>query len=111
MATSKQEQLYGEIVEYYNYADRLIRAVEDSSHQLAEQQFEIVEEIATRLEECADQLTSQYIEFIKNGSSPKIIESVRQALNDVMAKIEECRSKILMIYTDSNLSFPKPYHQ
>jgi hypothetical protein len=98
MATSKQEQLYNEIIEYYAYADRLIRAAEDSSHKLALQQFSIVEEITTRLEDCADQLSSQYIEFIKNGESEAITESVRSALNSISAKIEECRNKILMLH-------------
>jgi hypothetical protein len=98
MATSKQEQLYNEIVEYYGYADRLIRAVEDSSHDLAKQQMDIVEEVVSRLEECADQLTEQYIEFIKNGESKKVIESVREALNAISAKTEECRNKILILF-------------
>lgn len=98
MATSKQEQLYNEIVEYYSYADRLILAVQDSSHKLAEQQFAIIEDIVNKLEECADQLTTQYIEFIKNGESEKITDQVREALNKVAAKIEECRNKILMTY-------------
>lgn len=101
MATSKQEQLYNEIVEYYAYADRLIRAIEDSEHKLADQQFAIVEEVATRLEDCADQLTTQYIDFVKNGESEKTIESVRSALNGIMAKLEECRNKILILYQES----------
>ena len=98
MATSKQEQLYNEIVEYYSYADRLIRAIEDSDHKLASQQFAIIEEVVVRLEECADQLTSQYIEFIRNGESKKITETVRAALNGISSKVEECRNKILILY-------------
>ena len=100
MATSKQEQLYNEIVEYYSYADRLIRAIEDSSHKLAEQQFAIVEDVVNRLEECADELTEQYIEFIKNGESKQVTDSVRQALNAISAKTEECRNKILILFQD-----------
>ena len=76
----------------------MIRAAEDSSHKLAVQQFSIVEEITVRLEDCADQLSSQYIEFIKNGESEAITESVRSALNSISAKIEECRNKILMLH-------------
>lgn len=102
MATSKQEQLYNEIVEYYGYADRLIRAVEDSTHKLAAQQFAIVEEVTNRLEDCADQLSTQYIEFVKNGESEKITEAVRVSLNNIMAKIEECRNKILMLYQEES---------
>lgn len=102
MATSKQEQLYNEIIEYYDYADRLIKAVEDSSHKFAAEQFAIVEEIAARLEESTDQLTTQYIDFVKNGESQEAIEAVRAALNNVSAKIEECRNKILMLYHEDN---------
>jgi hypothetical protein len=102
MATSKQEQIYNEIIEYYAYADRLIRAVEDSSHDLAAQQFAIAEDVTNRLEECADQLTSQYIEFVKNGESEVITEAVRSALNNISSKIEECRNKILMLYQEKN---------
>ena len=104
MATSKQEQLYNEIVEYYAYADRLIRAAEDGSHKLAEQQFAIVEEITIRLEECADKLANQYIEFIKNGESEKLVESVRSALNGISSKIEECRNKILILYQEGDVA-------
>ncbi len=98
MATSKQEQLYNEIVEYYGYADRMISAVQDSTHKLSEQQFNIIENLVNKLEECADQLTTQYIEFIKNGESEKITEEVRTALNVIMVKIEECRNQTLMLY-------------
>ena len=101
MATSKQEQLYNEIVEYYSFADRLIASIQDSSHKLSEQQFSIIEEVVIKLEECADQLTTQYIEFIKNGQSEKITDIVRQSLNKIMSKIEECQNKILIMYNSS----------
>lgn len=98
MATSKQEQLYNEIVEYYNYADRLLSAVEDNTHQLATQQFTIIEDVVAKLEECADILTTQYIGFIKNGASEKSSEAIRNSLNGIMTKIEECRHKTTMLY-------------
>ena len=100
MATSKQEQIYNEIVEYYAYADRLIRAIEDSEHQLAAQQFSIVEDVTTKLEGFADLLTTQYIEFVKSGESESITDSVRDTLNSIAGKIEECRNKILMLYQE-----------
>ncbi len=98
MATSKQEQLYNEIVEYYNYADRLLSAIEDNTHELASQQFSIVEDVVNKLEDCADVLTTQYIDFVKNGESEKNSEAIRRALNDIMTKIEECRAKTMMLY-------------
>ncbi len=101
MATSRQEKTYNEIIEYYNYADRLIKAVEDSSHNLANEQFAIVESIVDNLEKHADNLTTQYIEYVKSGESKQVTETIRHTLNNIMAKIEECRNKILMIYNES----------
>ena len=98
MATSKQEKTYNEIIEYYNFADRLVTAAQDNSHELAHEQFTIVETVVENLEKCADQLTTQYIEYIKNGESSQIVEVVRMSLNDIVAKIEECRGKILALY-------------
>ncbi len=101
MATSRQEKTYNEIIEYYNYADRLIKAVEDSSHKLADEQFTIVESIVETLEQHADQLTTQYIEHVKSGETQQILDTVRMTLNDIMGKIEECRNKILILYQQS----------
>lgn len=98
MATVKQEQLYNEIIEYYAFADRLIRAVEDSTHKLSEQQFTIIEEITHRLEDSADKLATHYIEFVKRGWSEQDSEAIRSTLNDVSATIEQCRNKILMLH-------------
>ena len=102
MATSRQEKTYNEIIEYYNYADRLVRAAEDSSHKLAREQFVIVESVVDTLEKHADQLTTQYIEYVKNGESHQVIETVRITLNEIMEKIEECRSKIITLYQNSS---------
>ena len=70
MATSKQEQLYNEIIEYYDFADKLIQIVENSKDELAEQQFEIIEEAITRFEKCADFLEIALIDHLiitRNG--------------------------------------------
>ena len=40
----------------------------------------------------------QYIEFVKHGESSEIIAIVRAALNEISSKIQECRSKTLMLY-------------
>ena len=98
MATSKQEQLYNEIVEYYSFADQLIKAVEDSSHGLSGPEFTIAEEITSNLEEYADKLANCYIEYIKGGQSEKIIASVRDSLNNISSKIEECKVKISALH-------------
>lgn len=98
MATLQQEKLYNEIVEYYSFADNLVKAVEDSSHKFAAEHFVIVETTITQLEDYADQLANQYIDYVKNGESEKVLEQARAAMNNITIKIEECRNKILMLY-------------
>lgn len=103
MATSKQEQTYNEIVEYYSYSDRLMSVIEDSTHNLSERQFAIVVDITHSLEECADKLTTRYIDFVKSGDSKKEIDAVRSSLNEIVTKIEGCHNKILMLYQENEL--------
>jgi len=100
MATSKQEKLYNEILEYYNYADKLIEGIDAENEENSNiNQFLVIEEIVLHLEECADKLTSHYIEYIKTGESQKTIEVVRAILNDIAVKIEECKTKTLQLYS------------
>ncbi len=103
MVTSNQEQLYKEIIEYYQYADNLIKVVENSKSKYVGEQFKIVEDLVKTLENCTEQLANQYIDFIKNGSSQKNATLIRNALNLIVAKIEETRNKMYMLY-DINLT-------
>ncbi len=98
MATSKQEQTYNKVVEYYGMADRLIRSVENSSHRLSSKQFEIVEDLVNCLETCADEITTSYIDFVKNGESEKSSDQIRESFNKISSKVEECKNKILILY-------------
>ena len=102
MATSKQEHLYNEIVEYYNFADKLIDTIEEGKKDIPEDQIMAVEDIVEGLEKYADQLSSQFVEFVKNGDSKEVVDNIRMALNGIISKIEECRNKISMIYDISN---------
>lgn len=102
MATSKQEKTYNEIIEYYNYADRLIEQAESSDHELRQEQFDVIEDIVENLEKCADKLTTKYIEYVKSDESEQVIDEIRSNLNQILAKIEECRNKILMTFNENN---------
>jgi len=97
MATSKQEHLYNEIIEYYSHADNLLKIAQESSHNLAKEQFTIIEDVTSCLEDAADQLASQYIEFVKHGESKKVIGSIRDSLSNVATSIEECKAKIISL--------------
>jgi len=102
MATSKQENTYNEIIQYYDYAEKLIQIAENCQGEIAEQQFEIIEEAISKLEKCADFLANIYIEYVKNGSNPNLQNSIRSSFSDISARIEECRNKILMLHHKNN---------
>ncbi|NCA28727.1 MAG: hypothetical protein EBS92_05610 [Proteobacteria bacterium] len=98
MATSKQEQLYNEIIQYYDFAEKLVQIAENSQDEIAEQQFEIIQEAIERFEKCADFLANQYIEYVKTGESAQLVEVTRSSLRDISAKLEECRNKIMILH-------------
>ncbi len=100
MATSKQEYLYNEIIEYYNFADQLIDTIEANQDDIPESQVKAVESIIEDLEKYVDELSNQFVEFVKNSDSKEVVDNMRFALNGIIAKIEECRSKIYQIYNN-----------
>ncbi len=98
MATSKQEQIYNEIIEYYDFADKLVQIAENSEHELGDQQFDIIQDAIEKFEKCADDLANNYIEYVKTGESKAVIEIMRNSLREISIKIEECRSKITSLH-------------
>ncbi len=94
MTTSKQEQIYNEIVQYYDFADKLINIAEDSKNHLTPEQLEIVELTVENLEKYTDQLTTNFIEFVKSGDSEEAKQSISHTLNEIIVKIEQCRNQI-----------------
>lgn len=102
MATTAQEKTYNKIIEYYNYADELIRIAENSKTGLSQEQFDIIEDLVEVIEKSADKLTQEYIEFVRGSESEEILSETRKSINDISSKIEECRQRILNLYIDKN---------
>lgn len=97
MATSKQEQIYNEIVEYYDFADRLVDVIEHNSNNISAQQVEMIESIVGDIEKSADQITTQFIEFVKDGNSDQIVKNIKDALNNILFKIGRCRNQLYLL--------------
>jgi uncharacterized protein Yka (UPF0111/DUF47 family) len=98
MSIVEQEKIYNDIIEYYNYAQRLLDAVLDDDHDLSKQQFEVIKNVIEKLEKIVDELSLQYIEIIKNGYSEQLLNKIRGSLNLISANIEDCRNRILMLF-------------
>lgn len=99
MATVKQEQIYNEIIEYYNYSNQLIALVDEVKHDFSNEQFAIIEQMIENLEKYTDELSAEYIEFVKNGASDETANKIRDILNNILIRTEECRNKIKMLYS------------
>ncbi len=103
MATSRQEKTYNRIIEYYNFADKLIEEVEKSSSELAHEQFEIVEKVVESLEKYADQLTTEYIEYVKGSDKDSAYQKINDALNQILARAQSCKRELIELYDKSNI--------
>ena len=98
MSVLEKEKIYNEIIEYYQFAERLLNAVSEDSNINSSQQFEIIENLVENLEDSVEKLSLSYIEIIKNGYSSELIQQIRESLNQISVLIENCRSRILMLY-------------
>jgi hypothetical protein len=101
MTTAQQEQLYNEIIKYYDFADKLINIVEESKDNFPDEQIYIIEAIVENLEECTDELTTNFIEFVKNRNNMESKEMISLTLNRIIVKIEQCRNQIYNLYKAS----------
>jgi len=98
MSALEKEKIYNEIIEYYQFAERLLNAVSENSNINPGQQFEIIENLVVNLEDSVEKLSLSYIEIIKNGYSSELIQQIRESLNQISVLLENCRSRILMLY-------------
>ncbi|GDX35630.1 hypothetical protein LBMAG18_01410 [Alphaproteobacteria bacterium] len=98
MSIVEQEKIYNDILKYFDYAQNLLDVVQEQDHEFSKKQFDVISAIVENLEKIVDDLSLQYIEIIKNGYSEELLRKIRNSLNSISAKIEDCRNRILMLY-------------
>ncbi len=101
MSTINQEKIYNDIIEYYSFAQRLLNVIENDSNEFLDQHFDIINDVIIKLENSVENLSINYIEIIKNGNSSELIQKIRESLNEISGRIEECRNKILILYNNN----------
>ena len=95
MATSKQEKIYNQIVQYYNFADKLLNLLEENKDdQEIEKYIEVVESIVEYLEDFTNDLSLKYIEFVKNGDENNLAQEIKDLLANNQTIIEDYKQKI-----------------
>lgn len=87
-----QEEVYNEIMKFYNFAEDLLNAVDGKD--LNPDQLEIIENLIENIEKNTDSLTSEYIDLIKNGVSYMSADSINKIFDMIIAQIEESQIKI-----------------
>lgn len=102
MATANQEKTYNEFIKFYDLADKLIEKSQLCSEDYAKDQFDEIEKMVLYLEECADILTTDYIEIVKNSRNEEKSQEISLILQQIQLKTQECRKSLEDIYEKHN---------
>ena len=97
MATHKQENIYNKIMKYYNFIDQLIDLSRDEEQIKSEKSFKVVQSVIDTLEECADEMAEEFINYIKHPKSEKIKTNALFAIDKILTKTYESKEKVIYI--------------
>ena len=89
------EIINNQIVQYYNFADKLLNLLEENKDdQEIEKYIEVVESIVEYLEDFTNDLSLKYIEFVKNGDENNLAQEIKDLLANNQTIIEDYKQKI-----------------
>jgi hypothetical protein len=97
MATHKQENIYNKIMKYYNFIDQLIDLSHDEENLKQNQEFQLVNSIIKILEECADDMAVEFINYIKEPQSEHIKTKSLVAIDNILTKVYDAKEKMIYI--------------
>lgn len=97
MATQKQENLYNKIMKYYNFIDQIIDLSREDAALRSDREFQVVESIIHTLEDCADAMAEEFINYIKQPKSEQIKAKISIEIDKIVAKVYESKEKMLYI--------------
>jgi len=99
-ALKEHGQQYDEVMKLYDYADELALTIDDDLVASAKDQLALVEPVIVQLEESADVLTDEFIQFAsgkaKRGSRSRVEKALRKiytALDDYTLKLHGTLNK------------------
>jgi hypothetical protein len=97
MATHKQENIYNKIMKYYNFIDQLIDLPHNHIELKQNRVFKLVESVIKTLEECADEMAIEFINYIKEPKSEKIKTKALVAIDKILTKVYDAKEKMIYI--------------
>ncbi len=99
MNRTQQEQFYNEIVKLYDFAEKIIDAIEDERVKNPEEQVDLAEPVIRQIEESTVVMAENYLEFVKNGgkSTPEIKKQIESAIRRVYMAIGKFNDQLKKI--------------
>jgi len=89
----KNNKIYHKILEYYNYAEKLIDKIEEYQETTDQSDLILIEQMILDLEHCGDYLSEQYIELIKSDNSADITKKINAELDRISARVHFFQAK------------------
>lgn len=69
-ALTEQEEVYNNIISFYDFAEELVNSVEDQATKDPIAQLELVEPLVSRIEDATDTLSEEYRSYVTSGKTP-----------------------------------------
>lgn len=89
----KSNEIYQKILEYYNYAEKLIDKIDENRETTDQSDIILIEQMILDLEHCGDYLSEQYIELIKSDNSADITKKINAELDRISARVHFFQAK------------------
>jgi hypothetical protein len=94
-----KKRTYDNIVAFYDYAEKLIDAVEANQDISPDKQIVAIEPLISQIEESTEVLVEIYLRFVESGKQPASYEKQRaeKAMRKLYTAIERCRQQAVQI--------------
>ncbi len=89
----KSNEIYQKILEYYNYAEKLIDKIDEYQETTDQSDLILIEQMILDLEHCGDYLSERYIELIKSNNSADITKKINAELDRISARVHFFQAK------------------
>ncbi len=99
LSLKKQEELYDQVLEFYDLAEDLLDTVEQKGVEAQKKQAELVIPVVETVQESADQIAESYLSMVKNKgkSSLKDSKKVEAGLRKIFASVLEFVEKVQVL--------------
>ena len=92
MNNSQKEQIFNQMLEYYDFAQKLLIIAETKNP--SPEYLEMISSLVDILEASADELTSEFIDYAQNGADFETADELTEVLDIILLTAEKLEEKI-----------------